>query len=258
MSVASAQPDRQAQTDFRVMQVFSRAFGILKRHIGKFFLLCAGTLLPGAVLVALIGGSLPTEAASRAPAISGTVILTGAVVTIVWGLLFLLSQVVMLYGAFQDMRGRPFGIGESIRQGLARLPAIIGLIICIGVVVMIAFFLLVVPGVIAAMMLFVALPVCVVEKLGPVASMQRSAALTKGHRWRILGLYLLMVIVLSILSVVVNALAVAILGLAGPIVSFAWQALSTAFQAIVVVVAYHDLRVVKDGVDIDQIAAVFD
>jgi hypothetical protein len=42
------------------------------------------------------------------------------------------------------------------------------------------------------------------------------------------------------------------------IVFLAWSAIFGAFYAIMVVVIYHDLRVTKEGVDTDQIAAVFD
>jgi hypothetical protein len=37
-----------------------------------------------------------------------------------------------------------------------------------------------------------------------------------------------------------------------------WNAIWTAFFAILVVVAYRDLRVAKEGIDTDQIAAVFE
>jgi hypothetical protein len=37
-----------------------------------------------------------------------------------------------------------------------------------------------------------------------------------------------------------------------------WSAFVGAFSAILGVVIYHDLRVAKEGVDTDQIAAVFD
>jgi len=37
------------------------------------------------------------------------------------------SQAVVLYGAFQDMRGKRVSLGESLKVGLSRLPAIIGL-----------------------------------------------------------------------------------------------------------------------------------
>jgi hypothetical protein len=36
-----------------------------------------------------------------------------------------------------------------------------------------------------------------------------------------------------------------------------WSAIFTAFSAIVTTIIYHDLRVAKEGVDTEQIAAVF-
>ena len=42
------------------------------------------------------------------------------------------------------------------------------------------------------------------------------------------------------------------------LVSLIWNAIWSTFYAIVVVVTYHDLRVAKEGVDTEQIAAVFD
>jgi hypothetical protein len=44
----------------------------------------------------------------------------------------------------------------------------------------------------------------------------------------------------------------------GLIANLIWSALVGAFSAILGVVIYHDLRVAKEGVDTDQIAAVFD
>jgi hypothetical protein len=44
----------------------------------------------------------------------------------------------------------------------------------------------------------------------------------------------------------------------GKVVNMVWSAVWTAFFAIVIVVTYHDLRVAKEGVDTDQIAAVFE
>jgi hypothetical protein len=40
--------------------------------------------------------------------------------------------------------------------------------------------------------------------------------------------------------------------------TLAWNGVWGAFYAIFGVVTYHDLRVAKEGVDVHQIAAVFD
>ena len=40
---------------------------------------------------------------------------------------------------------------------------------------------------------WVVIPVAVIERPGPVASLKRSVALTEGHRWKILGIFLLVI-----------------------------------------------------------------
>ena len=116
-----------------------------------------------------------------------------------------------------------------------------------------------VPGLIVLTMLFVGIPACVVEKLGPIRSMGRSAELTKGHRWKVFGLWIVTIIV----ALIVQSLLLGLAGLIGGrplrlLMYFIVTAVWSAFYAILVVVTYHDLRVVKEGVDTDQIAAVFD
>ena len=141
------------------------------------------------------------------------------------------------------------------------------------VLVFLASLLFVIPGMIVYMMWFVATPVCVVEQLGPFRSMGRSRELTKGHRWKLFGLMLLILIPALIVGAIVGAVMVAATGgflaavatmnttmatTLGQIVNLIWSAIWTAFYAIVIVVTYHDLRVAKEGIDTDQIAAVFD
>jgi hypothetical protein len=128
-----------------------------------------------------------------------------------------------------------------------------------GILGGLAFLLLIVPGFIVMTMWFVSTPACVVERTGPWASMKRSAALTKGHRWKIFGLLLLLVllslIVAGLMQLVLMQVGSTILVLLGTLL---WGALWTAYYSIAVVMTYHDLRVAKEGIDIEQIASVFD
>ena len=48
------------------------------------------------------------------------------------------------------------------------------------------------------------------------------------------------------------------LGIVLPVLAYVWQALFTAFSAVMTAVSYYYLRVDKEGVAIDEIAAVFD
>jgi uncharacterized membrane protein len=124
---------------------------------------------------------------------------------------------------------------------------------------MFGFMLLIVPGLILYTMWFVAVGPCVVERLGPWTSLSRSQELTKGHRWKIFGLLVLLFVPLNLVSKLVElALSAAggeTLVLVGTLI---WTSIEAAFYSVVIAVTYHDLRVAKEGTDIEQIAAVFD
>ena len=125
--------------------------------------------------------------------------------------------------------------------------------LAIGAVIGIAFAALLLT------MWLVSTPACVVELKGPLSSIRRSSSLTKGHRWKIFGMVLLLFVVAALIGAVIGRL----LGLTGSFVlvtlgTLAWTGVWSAFYATIVVVTYHDLRVAKEGVDVHQIAAVFD
>jgi len=234
----------------RVGEVFRRAFEVLLGDFGKFIALTAITWSPYLLLTLLTLS--PGDPGGGTLALLG---LTG----ILWGVLTILGQAAILYGAVQKMRGQDFTIGASLGRGFGRFLPILGLFICLGVAVGLGFVLLVIPGVMLAVMWYVALPACVVERRGPIESLQRSGFLTKGNRWRIFGIAVVIYIVNTVVQLVVAQVLSAI---AGQMISalgvFAWMSLLQAFSAITVAVAYHDLRVAREGADIEQIAAVFD
>jgi uncharacterized membrane protein len=157
------------------------------------------------------------------------------------------------------MRGRPVSLSESLQVGLQRFFPIVGLAIVMGIMVMLGFILLIVPGLILLTMWFVSTPACVVERLGPIRSLGRSSELTKGHRWKIFGLMLVLLLISMVVTPVIEYSFAAIGGtMLVLIASLLWNGVWGAFYAISVVVTYHDLRVAKEGIDIEQIAAVFD
>ena len=252
--------DRFMPSDFRVGNVFSRAWWVFSRNFFSFTLVTAFASVPSLLMPRPTPGvpANPFDNLGIASALLLLLIVLGT-----------LSQAVVLYAAFQVMRGRPVDLAESARIGLRRFFSIVGLAIVVSLLIALASALLLFPGVMLYTMWFVATPVCVVEQLGPFASMSRSRELTKGHRWKIFGLLLLLLIPAFIIGAIIGVVAVAITGgfltlanamatTVGQIVNLAWNAVWTAFFAILIVVAYHDLRVAKEGVDTDQIAAVFE
>ena len=239
---------RLTESDFRVGRVLNRTTSVFSRNFLTFFIV---TAVASAPLLVLKGFTDETN-----PGLTIALALVGILLAVV---LYTLAQAVVLYGAFQDMRGRPVNLSESFSVGMERFFPIVGLAIIVSLLVGLASILLIVPGLILFTMWFVATPVCVVERLGPNASMRRSTQLTKGHRWKVFGLILLLVIISAVISPVVEFGLAAVAGSTVALIgSLIWNGVWGAFYAIAVVVTYHDLRVAKEGINIDQIAAVFD
>lgn len=244
-----------APSSFRVGAVLGRTFELLFREFFKFvglsviiwipFLLIEGLSIVGQ---ATSGGFGPSPGAGALGWLGIALFWASSVVV----------QAVILYGAFQVMSGQSFALVDSLKVGLARFFPVIGLMIVMGIAVGLGS-LLIIPGIIFYVMWSAALPACVVERRGPFESMSRSAELTSGHRWRVFGILLVIGVVNSL-----SQLAIAfILGTMGsPTIVllgvFVWIVLAGAYSSISVAVIYHDLRVAKEGIDIDRIVAVFD
>ena len=170
-----------------------------------------------------------------------------------------LADAAIIYGVVQELRGRGFTFAESLSAGFSRLGPVIGLSLVVGILAGLGSLLLLVPGLIVMTMYYVAIPACVAERLGVGDSMRRSAYLTKGNRWRIFGIVILVILATMIVGGLVGFLAALIGGVTVvDIALYPIQAIAGAFNAVVVGVLYYQLRVVREGVDIEKIAAVFD
>jgi hypothetical protein len=232
------------ESDFRAGRVFNRTWSVFSRNLLPF---CLVTVIARAQT-----GGDPRLAGGNYAGWFFVALLAGMVLSA-------LSEAVVVYGAFEDMRGLPVNLLESVRIGLRRFFPVLGVAVGVPILAGLAALGLVFPAFIVMSMLFVAMPVCVVEKLGPWKSMGRSARLTKGHRWQIFGLWAATAIVGGVIQSSLEGLSNYVGG--EPlrlVVLLASGALVGAFYAILVVVTYHDLRVAKEGVDTSQIAAVFD
>lgn len=246
-------PTHLALSDFRVSRVLSRTATILSQHFLIFFVVGVIANIPAIVLTQRGAATLQTGTPSGEAV---ALVFIGILLTFI---LSMVGQAVMLHAAFQAMRMRPVSLGDSLKVGLARFIPVILLSIIMVLLAGLGMIFLIVPGVILLTMWFVGTPACVVERTGPWASLKRSAQLTKGHRWAIFGLMLLLIIV----SAIVSGLIEVVLGpLRNEIIlmlaTLLWGAIWSAYYSITVVMVYHDLRVAKEGIDIEQIAAVFD
>ena len=253
------------QSEFRIGQTFGRARKLFSANFWKFLIVTAISELPVRAYFLWanarpVGGPGPLD---------GTTMRT--IIMFLAFVLVLLGQAIVVRIAFQTLRGQPAGLHAAVQEALARFFSILGLaiLVCLLIFGMIAFLshlpepaLFAMVFMVVASVLFVrwslALPACVVEGLGVVDSLGRSAKLTRGHRWKIFGIVILVLIPLPAATAILGA-AMSFLGpdlryLGRYVLGVLWI---TGFTSVLTVI-YHELRVANEGIDSGQIASVFD
>lgn len=167
-------------------------------------------------------------------------------------------QAALAFGVVRHLRGGHAGFAELFVQFVHRVPASM-VAATVAIVTGIGLFLFVVPGVVLAMILWVAVPAAVVERSG-LRALARSFELTRGFKGQIFGLAL----VLGLFQLVAMSIA-ALVSVSITTDSFlAWTlrevvgVVLTGIWATAVSVTYHDLRVLREGVDTRTVSRVFD
>ena len=255
MSAISTSAAGMGGAGFRVGDALNRSFNVFVSGFGKFVVLSAIPLAP-VLLINLVAtrASLDTQEGLN------------GVASLLQFVLGSLATGTCLFGAYQIMRGRPFSISESFKVAGGRMASLIGATLLVGLLTALAFLALIVPGVMLMVAWTVVLPAIVVERLGVRAAMRRSRALTSGYRWPIFGLIILAAIITAIAVGIATALVAVIAALTGHgsalivitvLCTFAGTVVGQAFSAVLSAVIYHDLRVAKEGVDVEKLADVF-
>ncbi|MFO1056734.1 MAG: hypothetical protein U1E53_07165 [Dongiaceae bacterium] len=249
MSNTTERVELSGQPGFRVGDQLARSFSLLGRQFPILMLIA----LPLAVLSAALNGALQAAATAGGGSAIALIILEIVIAVAIYSL----CEAMVVYVAVQAMRGRRVRLGETLGASLPRVIPVLLLTILSTILIGLASLLLLIPGLMVLTMTFVAEPACVAERRGPIASISRSAELTRGYRWQVFGLILLIMILQGIVGAVIGYALRGVGGLPAQIVNAVWNALTLAFGSVACAVVYHDLRVIKEGVDIEQIAAVF-
>lgn len=262
MSDAAVSIDSLSQNSFRIGQVLAKTFSVYFSRFISLTSLGIAVHIPSILIVLYVPATTPEE-------------------ELVQGLLDLgyslfatpLATAVILYGAFQQMRGGAFSLRGAIARGLSRFFPLSLLVLLWTLGVMLGFLALIIPGILLCLMWAVAMPCCVVERTGPIRSLGRSRELTRGVRWKLFGLFLETLVIIIIFAAFFGVVFFALAGFeelaqalqeaaSPPWPLLAFQAVISgvqfAFFSVLVVVTYYHLRRHKEGVDIDAVASVFD
>jgi len=241
--------------EFRLGSVLGRGFGVYFKNLVPFTVLSLIIYSPLLIYTAMIlSGDPNLKALERFQVVSSIAVI----------ILPLIATAAMMYGVFQQLRGQHAGIGACLAVGLKRMLPVLGVGILAGLCIVGGAILLIVPGVILACMLWVAVPVAVVERPGVMASLKRSAELTKGYRWQIFGILVILGVINFVAGKVLETMFLDPETITWAKVktyfygAIAVHVLYSALQAVVTAVGYHDLRLAQDGIDVAELESVFD
>jgi hypothetical protein len=143
------------------------------------------------------GGTIYTSNSTALPAV--TIIALGFIAAVI-GTGALSKCLVDAYA------GHPTDWRHSLSFAAERLGALVWLAILVGVLLTIAFILIVIPGIFLLVAWALAVPVLMFEGIGGLGALRRSYELTKGHWWDTFGALFVAVICIIALSIVVGLL----------------------------------------------------
>ncbi|MCY4057918.1 MAG: hypothetical protein OXG44_07940 [Gammaproteobacteria bacterium] len=174
-------------------------------------------------------------------------------------------QTGLAVGVMNRLEGGYFDPGETVAESVRSLLRFAHVGLALGALVLVGLSALVVPGLVLATMLWVAVPLAVVERRGLSYALQRSFKLTAGYRGRILGLVLVLLVIALVFdfvfAVAVFAVARGVVGIGvvpPDVVLQVSGVLAWGLAGSVAAVCYHDLRVLKEGASAKSIVRVFE
>jgi hypothetical protein len=259
---------------FDIGRVIQRLFAVLGRNAASFGLAAVlFSAIPQAIVMSVTIGLRAAAGAGAFNLGLSAWSLLGSLITAIGSVLL---QGILIFGTVSDLNGRRPSLAEMLQVALRVALPLIGVALVTGIGVVLGLILLIVPGIILALMWCVATPARVVEPIGVIDALSRSQALTRGHRWIILGLWVLILVVTWVVMTILSLVGLA----AGGIAAFVSMAMMTPAlgsplwlglvivqplvnAAIALVAAagiaslYYELRTVKDGAGADDLAAAF-
>ncbi len=238
--------------------LLGKSISVLGTGLGPFISLALIVHIPTLVSGLVLGPSVGSPDLEGLPVVVAAVAIVTPILVL---LLEALATAIMVYGVFQILRGAPLQLGECLRFAAARRPAVIGLAILVFLAVVGGVLLCVIPGFVVLCGLFVAMPALLVERLRVTEAMKRSWSLTDGHK-TVIFFFLLVIMIVQVVPLGIASLfSLSPLDgtLAGNLMvaflNYGIYAIATALNAVAATVAYHDLRVFREEMGGEELAA---
>lgn len=258
MTSAEATTAEAAAHDFNVHFILEKSFEVYLRNF-----------IPFSLLMALITAPLfflELQAVSSDPVLSWSPLFLDRLNTLLRLVLPYAAGAILIFGTVQELRGQRASFGECVRRGIVAFIPVLGVVFIVSLAILVGIVLLVIPGLVVMTMLWVAIPVAVVERPGVIATLHRSSALTRGYRWRVFGIIVALVIIAGGAGLIIGFASLIFIDPVNDphieeievVLGYAIDIVFSGIGAVSVAVSYHLLRSAKEGIDIEEIAKVFD
>jgi hypothetical protein len=232
-------------------EILDASFALLRQHAGVFFgiaIVCQGVPTALSLFVQFSGG----------PARFFWLSALGQVLSMVGYLLVSAASIRVVSQAYLEQDP---GMADALNFGFAKLGRTLSAGLSAGILTGLATILLIIPGIVVACGLAVAVQAAVLEPLnGGSEGVGRSWTLTRGFKWKAFGLYCVIIVLFFIFILgfaVVAAIAAAIFR---PLVVPAVIGMGLVFlflypfTSCVFTLFYYDLRVRKEAFDLEVLS----
>jgi hypothetical protein len=246
-------------------EILDRGLKVLFRRLGTFYLVTLILTSPLLAYQCLVVLAEFTDTAA---------IVTGLLAIILYFVFVFVATGAIIYIIAQEHIGSPVGTGQAMSYAFRRFGDLFVTSFLVGIVMMVGFMLLIIPGIIFALWYSLSTQVVMLENCGGTKAMARSKQLTEGFRGRIFGLLVLTGILGGVVVYLINLGLMNILPISETIqtdrfaftkinkpnyliiqvVDFLVQTLFSTYTSICLTLAYFDLRVRKEAFDLELVA----
>lgn len=250
-----------------VTELFSKALDLYGKHWARLMAIAAIVTVPMTLIQYYLWALVRLDGPTTDEI--GRVVIGGASGTLwqataaaaVFGLLSIFIYQVLVGAVARSAAGLALGrdlrIADAYKFGYARLWSILLVSVLVGLAVMGAFILLIIPGFYVLTRLFASVPVLIVEGKRGRAALRRSWHLVEGYGWRVSGMILLVGLITGMVSGIFAAATDQ--GWFGQAVAAALGSVVTGpFVALVGTLVYLDLRARKDKTSVTTVRREFD
>jgi hypothetical protein len=239
-----------------VGEILDVSFTLYRRHfatLGTVAVVCSGLPVLMSLYIEASGGVLQNLSLTL-------------VYYVVFTVLSSIATAATVFVVSASYLGQPLNAAGALKRATPLLGRLIVCSLLLAIVVGFGFLFFMIPGIVLLCGLVLAFPSLVLEPgSSPTGALSRSWSLTRGSRWRMLALLATLVVLLYVPIIALGAIATVFLpaggsgsltpGLLTLAVVGVMQMLLYPLLYCVLTVAYYDLRVRKEGFDLEVLAS---